>query len=279
MRSFLLVTICQLFLLPLALAKTGDAPGPHSTASNSTFAPAGQMTDGVPPPVVHDANQSDHFEWLQIQGFWVQVRLPQGMDVNKSEHYTETINLLNRQLERVKGVLPKPAIAKLQSGVFIYIVDNCTHGGYVNYYRFDDVPDQGWIGLHCFQYLRNILADAYHGGETVHGSPVWGNSGLILHEMAHAWHDLIVDDGWENRMIKEFYQHARHCIGNTNKNDPYYWETDEAEFFADFTVMYYLSHWDSPGEVWNMQFKYRRLIISLWKEFVYQNWESTLASC
>ena len=284
MRTLFLVIICQLFVLPLALAKTDSAPGPHSTVSYPTVDLAEQVIDSVPPPVALDDDDpvQVHYEWLNIQGFDVQVQVPQEMDVDTIADYTQTINLLNRQLERAKGVLPEYAVAKLQSGLYIFIGDDCTVGGSAYYWRNDDTsdddtPDRGWIVLLCFHYLSNVLDDAYHGGESIQGRVVWGNYGLVLHELAHGWHDLFVDDGFENRMIREFYDHAKACMGNVN--DPYYWETDGNEFFAEFSVMYYLTHWDPPGRVWNMQRKYRILVIRLWHGHEYENWENELASC
>lgn len=272
------LSICLLFVLPLALAKTDDAPGPHSTENNSSLALAEPTADDT--PVALDEHHSDHYEWLNLQGFWIQVRFPEDMDLGMIEDYTETLDLLNRQLKRAKGVLPELAIAKLQTKTYIFVKDDCTDGGSVSYWRDEDSDDNGWITLHCFQYLQNVLEDAYSGAETVHGRTVWGNPGLLVHELAHSWHDQFVDEGFDNRMVEEFYDHAVDCMGNSDPgDDPYYWETDAEEFFADFSVMYYLSHWDPPNRVWNMKKKYRVLLIRLWNENEYENWENQLNSC
>ena len=270
------LSVCLLFVLQPASAKSGDAPGPQSTASNPALALAEPSAEDV--PVALEEHHSDHYEWLNVQGFWVQVRFPEEMSLSMIEHYTETLDLLNRQLKRSKGVLPETAIAKLQTRTNVFIKDDCTDGGSVSYWRDDD-DDTGWIILHCFHYLRNQLNDAFHGGESVQGLRIWGHPGIILHELAHAWHDLFVDGGFHNNMIDDFYEHAVDCMGNTDTNDPYYWETDEAEFFADFSVMYYLTHWDPPSNVWEMQRKYRLLINRVWNEDVYQNWEDQLIEC
>ena len=274
------LSVGLLFALLLALAGTNrdDPPGPHSTIRQSSLAPGEPTADDV--PVALDEHHSDQYEWSNIQGFWTQIRLPLEMDVEMSEDYTEMLDLLNRQLKRAKGVLPETAFAKLQARTHIFVKDDCTEGGNVYYWRDEDSSfDNGWIILHCFKYLQNVLDDAFSGAEHVHGRRVWGHPGLILHELAHAWHDLEVDDGFENRMIEEFFDHAVDCLGNTDTGDPYYWESDSGEFFADFSVMYYLSHWDPPGRVWKMQQKYRRLVVRLWNEDEYPNWDDELDSC
>lgn len=273
------LTVGLWFVLPLALASTNhdDPPGPHSIVGQSSLALGEPTTDDV--PVALDAHHSDRYAWSNIQGFWTQIRLPQEMDLEMSEDYTELLDLLNRQLKRAKGVLPETAFAKLQTKVYIFVKDDCTEGGDVYYWRGSGA-EVGWIILHCFEFLQNILDDAYSGGESVHGNRVWGAPGTLVHELAHGWHDLFVDDGFDNRMIEEFYDHAVDCLGNTQPDgDPYYWESNEREFFADFTIMYYLSHWDPPGRVWNMQQKYRRLVIRLWNEDEYPDWDDELDSC
>lgn len=273
------LSICLLLAIPTAVAKidSADVPGPHIES--------GQPVEALSEPTMEDIavgldnHHSNHYEWMNVQGFNVQVRLPEEMDVEMQEHYTETLNLLNRQLVRAKSVLPELAVSRLQTSVYIFLKDDCTEDGTVSYLRYDDTPDQGWIFLHCFQYLRNVLQDAGHGGERVHGRRVWGHPGLIVHELAHGWHDLFVEDGYNNSMIEDFYDHAVDCLGNTDTSDPYYWEQHETEFFADFTVMYYLSHWDPPRINWEMQRKYRLLIIRLWGEDEYEDWEDQLDSC
>lgn len=272
------ISICLLFVLPSASAKTDDAPGPQSTTNNSSMALAEPTTGDA--PVALDEHHSDHYEWLNIQGFWVQVRFPESMDLGMIEDYTETLDLLNRQLKRAKGVLPETAISKLQTKTNIFIKDDCTDGGNVSYWRDEDSDNNGWILLHCFQFLQNVLDDAFHGAETVHGLQVWGHPGIIIHELAHSWHDQFVDGGYGNNMIEEFYDLAVGCLGASDPGEePYYWESNKEEFFADFTVMYYLSHWDPPARVWNMPRKYRLLINRLWNEDDYGNWENQLSEC
>ena len=273
------LSICLLLALPSAMAHTDptDVPGPDTDYGQSSLALSEPTTDDV--SVGLDNHHSNHYEWMNIQGFSVQVRLPREMDVDMQEHYTETLDLLNRQLVRAKSVLPELAVSRLQTSVYIFLKDDCTEDGSVSYYRYDDTPDQGWIFLHCFHYLSNVLDDAYHGGERVHGRRVWGHPGIIVHELAHGWHDLFVDSGYDNGMIEEFYDHAVDCLGNSDTTDPYYWESHETEFFADFTVMYFLSHWDPPRIAWQMQRKYRLLIVRLWNEDEYEDWEDQLDSC
>lgn len=240
--------------------------------------PADVETDDI--PVELDDHHSSTYRWIEIEGFSLQVRLPEEMEVDMADHYTLVLKLVGRQLRRAKGLLPDSAIAKLLPKIRIFLKDDCTRDGGVFYVRErDSVDENGWIILHCFEYLVGALGDAYfaHPGPT--GELVWGNHGMFVHELAHAWHDLHMEDGYRNEMIEDFYDHAVSCLANEDTSDPYYWESDDEEFFADFTVMYYLSHWDPPHNIHNMPAKYRRLITRAWNEVEYVDYESALTSC
>ena len=274
---FVLLCLCIAFMGSASeKIKSDVVSGPRMYSGPASLVLDEPTSDDV--TVGLDNHHSDHYEWMNIQGFWVQVRFPDEMDVDMQDHYTETLDLLNRQLERAIGVLPESAAAQLKTRVKVFLKDDCTDGGTINYWR-EDGEDEGWLILHCFQYLRNVLNDAYHGGEMVHGSRIWGYPSLILINLAYGWHDLVVDGGFDNSMVEDFYDHAVDCLGNSDTTNPYSWELDEVEFFAIFTAMYYLSHWDPPRSVWGMQYKYRALIDKLWNEQEYENWEDELVSC
>lgn len=245
-------------------------------ASEALEAPTDVETDNI--PVVLDDHHSDTYQWIEIEGFSLQVRYPEEMDVEMADDYTLTLELVGRQLRRAVGVLPDAAVAKLLPSIRIFLKDDCTDDGAIYYWR-EEGDDLGWVILHCFSFLVGALGDAYYTHEGPTGENVWGNHGLILHELAHAFHDIHVEDGFDNEMIEDFYDHAVSCLGNEDTSDPYYWETDAGEFFADFSVMYYLSHWDPPHHIHNMAAKYRRLIARVWNEVGYENYEDELVSC
>ena len=184
--------IYLLFALPFVLGATNiaDVPRPQSATNQSSIARVEATKPAV--PVELDQHHSNHYEWLKIQGFDVQVRFPFDMDLEMQQDYTATLNLLNRQILRAKAVLPQRAIAKLQSKVFFFIKDDCSNGGMVDYWRLDGA-EVGWITLHCLRFSSNALEDAYHGGENVYGRAIWGNPTVITHELAHAWQDLFRD--------------------------------------------------------------------------------------
>ena len=194
------LAMCLLYTLPTALAETNseDIPGDHENSGQSFVALSQPLVDNV--PIALDDHHSDQYEWINLEGFWIQIRLPEQMDVDQLSDYTQMLDLLHRQLKRAQGVLPERAFAQLQSKVQFFVKDDCSDGGDIYYLRYESQPDVGWVTMHCFKYLRNVLEDGYHGGELVHGRNIWGYPGIILHELAHGWHDLIVEDGYDNHM-------------------------------------------------------------------------------
>lgn len=241
---------------------------------------SGSTSDNASTP--QNDHLSDTYRWIEVEGFHVEVNFPNNLDADSADDLTFSINLLGRQLRRVKGVLPPLAVSQLQTRVLFYLSDRCDRGGEVYYWYSDDRDENdkiGWVILDCFKYVKNILEDAFYGGEEVEGQRVNGNPGLILHELAHGWHDIFVEDGFDNDMIEQFYDDGLSCLANEDENDPYYWETDPEEFFAEFTVMYYLSHWDKPSFVWEMPQRFRILIQRVWNEVEYVDWEDYVTDC
>lgn len=228
-----------------------------------------------------DDHHSDAYRWIVIEGHPVQIGLPRNMDVQLSTNFLYALDRLRKQIRRAHGVLPPMAVARLQTKVRIFLGDDCTEGGLVQYRRPQDNDREfGWIVLHCFQWISSVLDDAFHAGKGADDSTtVWGNPTLITHELAHAWHDLFMDDGWDNAMVEAFYNHALTCYVNDNdESAPWYWQSNKEEFFAEFTVMYFLSHWDEPEIKWNMDAGFRRMILRAWHEDTYHNYQRDIES-
>ena len=231
------------------------------------------------PPFELDEHHSNVYEWFLIEGFWVQVRFPTSMDTQELRHYTRTIVRLSHQLQRAKALLPHDSVAKLQTTVYIFLKDDCSTDGAVGYFRQgEDDGGQSWITLECFEFVSSVLLPGNQSDSRINGNDVWSNQTLMIHELAHAWHDRFMKDGEDNDTIKAFYRHAKQCYGNAD--DPYYWEEDETEFFADFTGMYFLGHWDYPRTLYKMPFTFREMIRRSWSgEHDCTGCESKLGEC
>ena len=230
------------------------------------------------PPIELDDHHSDTYEWFLIEGFWTQIRFPESMDVEELEQYTRTLVRLINQLKKAKALLPADAVAKLQTVTHIFLKDDCSSRGLIGYFRqSEEDGGKSWIALECFDRTSSILMTGVTFDNRIDGNPVWANQTLMIHELAHVWHDRFMADGEDNETIKAFYEHAKRCYSDAD--DPHYWESDELEFFADFTTMYFLGHWDPPNSVYAMPASYRRLFHRSWTKAECPNCESLLGPC
>ena len=75
---------------------------------------------------------------------------------------------------------------------------------------------------------------------------MWGQGGLMLHELSHAWHCLHCEDGYENEDIKDVYQQAMddglyECVRVHGPQGPQckaYACQDQMEYFAELSVAF-----------------------------------------
>ena len=85
----------------------------------------------------------------------------------------------------------------------------------------------------------------------------------MLHELAHAWHDLFVPDGFSNQYITSAWEIAKQC---EYQRDNHYWRRNAIEYFAEKTVAYFFQLEEEPYLRFYMDGTSKRLIKSLWHE-------------
>ena len=87
-----------------------------------------------------------------------------------------------------------------------------------------------------FYDAKHYLSDCDH----------WGKGGLILHELSHAWHNIHIENGYDNKQIKEFYELAMKdglydCVRVHGPQGPEckaYACTNAMEYFAELSVAF-----------------------------------------
>ena len=75
---------------------------------------------------------------------------------------------------------------------------------------------------------------------------MWGQGGVMLHELSHAWHCLHCEDGYQNEDIKDVYQQAMddglyECVRVHGPQGPQckaYACHDQMEYFAELSVAF-----------------------------------------
>ena len=106
-------------------------------------------------------------------------------------------------------------------------------------------PSAGWLTSHGYdaeleKSVHIPVAARFASKNTQHVQP-W----MVLHELAHAYHDQFLEGGFKNPPIRRLWQSAidsgkyeqtLHINGNTTKH---YALTDPMEFFAEMTEAYF----------------------------------------
>ena len=177
-----------------------------------------------------------------IEGWTVEIddRL---LDENSPEENKElgelSLRLLSHQLFQIAFLLPKPKVEQLQT---VKIRLDLTHGKLTSAQYH---PSRGWLRANGYP---ESLAKCVHlpdaarfASKELHRTQPW----LMLHELAHAYHDQFLERGFENPAVKEAWQtlvesgkytKTLHIDGHETKH---YALTNQMEFFAEFTESFF----------------------------------------
>ena len=150
-----------------------------------------------------------------------------------------SLRLLTNQLFQIAFLLPESKVEKLRT---VKIRLDLTHGKLtsVQYH-----PSRSWLRQNGYS---ESLAKCVHlpdaagfASKNLHRTQPW----VMLHELAHAYHDQFIEGGFENSAIKEAWQKmiddgkytkTLHIEGHETKH---YALTDHKEFFAEFTESFF----------------------------------------
>ncbi len=193
----------------------------------------------TPPKVTEDkpelAKPTSHTD-RTVEGWPVRVddRLLKGPD---DELGTRALRVLEAKLADIKVVVPADRVKKLQTMV---IVLDLTHGnlGSMQYHG-----DAGWLKANGYS---TDLAKCVHiprAAELLTKEFVNEQPWVILHELAHAYHDQVL--GFDEPRIKEAYEkykksgRGEKVLLYNGKLVKHYALTNQMEFFAEMTEAYF----------------------------------------
>ncbi len=144
---------------------------------------------------------------------------------------------LTRQLQNIERVVPDGPLAKLK-GITIWVHRQSTETPCMAYH-----PDRGWLVQHkqdprmakCVELanVKNFVSWTYE--------QPW----MVLHELAHSYHDQTLADGFGNKEVKtafdqivasKKYESVLHWNGKQAKH---YALNNPMEFFAESTESYF----------------------------------------
>ncbi len=144
-----------------------------------------------------------------VQGFQIYY------EPNVFDLQPDLLDTLSMDLEQVKLLLPKTkSCAELVSNTSIYINISIVFGtGEVGdgccYHATDG---QRWLRDHGMSEQKAGCVEIYSAEDYLQSRLLWGSGGLVLHELAHAYHDKMCEGGFACAAVVAAYQETM-CHG------------------------------------------------------------------
>jgi len=185
-------------------------------------------------PTAPPDKPTSHYEKRELSGWTLRVHRDL-LDARRAKLLAETLRELENHFYRIERVVPAQAVAKLKK-VVIWVEHDNAKGRHAHYH-----PSPGWLKAHGYNVdkVKGVeLGSAANFLRAVRHQP-W----VILHELAHAYHDQVL--GWEHPKIKAAYEKARKSgtyekvlIWN-GRVGRHYAMTNHKEYFAENTEAYF----------------------------------------
>lgn len=186
------------------------------------------------------AHDSEKYEARMMEGW--PVLISRQLLEKEPDVTAKAMVLLQKQLAEIHRVVPKEAVAKLQQVRLYFTPEYHNLAPSAEYH-----PGAGWLAANKRDpdMAKNVeFSNARVFEEDVQRMPL-----LVLHELAHAYHDRFLPQGHSNPDIKAAYEKAkasglydrverRDSKGNT-RMDKAYAMTNAAEYFAETTEAYF----------------------------------------
>lgn len=212
------------------------AQGQHAVVSNSIRGSDGCLSVEVRGVEDYKYRVTDACGW--------QVKIREELELGKesSEQVTEAFSHLREQLEEIERVVPKPAVQKLKSVVLWFSPEYEGVPPRAEYH-----PGEEWLKDNGRdpQMVRGVEFT----NVKVFNQERKRMPNFVLHELAHAFHHQVLEDGFENKQVKEMYQKARDTgsyerveqrFGDgRSKTVRAYAMNNAAEYFAEGTEAYF----------------------------------------
>jgi hypothetical protein len=150
---------------------------------------------------------------------------------------SRALKMLEAKLGDIELVVAKDRLEKLKS---VTVVLDLTHG-HLRAMQYH--PSASWLEEHG--YSTNLVRCVHicEAGDFVRARQVNEQPWVVLHELAHAYHDQVL--GFENPRIREAYEkfkqsgHGEDVLLYDGTRTRHYALTDAKEFFAEFTEAYF----------------------------------------
>lgn len=188
-----------------------------------------------------NVNATIERETRTIKGWTVHIdkRLLQ----NEPKATRLALDLLKKQLVEIIRVVPKPAVAELQNVPLYFSPEYEAKKGRAEFH-----PGEEWLkenGRDPVMVKSVEFSNVMSFEQEMRRMP-----NFALHELAHAYHNLVLNEGFGNPQIAAVYERAResgkydnverwHGVPNKKTFEKAYAMTNPMEYFAETTEAYF----------------------------------------
>jgi hypothetical protein len=178
---------------------------------------------------------TDDYEMKTIEG-WV-VRVNKHLVAEQPELADKSVELLKFQLYQITRVVPGPALEKIRT-VPIWleqkdplVICMCYH------------PSRDWVTSHGLNPEKTHCVEIGNAKRFLEWEKTqpW----MVLHELAHAYHDQFLPDGFDNADVRAAFESAReqnlydHVLRENGRTEKAYAMTNQMEYFAECSEAFF----------------------------------------
>ena len=155
-------------------------------------------------PGKHDKGPVDTGKMVAVQGFYTIEHEGFQFKIREEEYETtaaqSAMNLLKKNLTEINQLLPEAALKVMKKNP-IWLEKNLTDGAAWYHPNKDWLVQQGYMPekWHCVELCNYV----HYVSWTNQNQPY-----MVLHELCHLYHDQGLAGGFENKDVKNAYNHA-----------------------------------------------------------------------
>ncbi len=163
------------------------------------------------------------------------VRVNRELLTSQSELGSNALELLSVKLREITNSVPARACGALKR-VPIWLGVNDGHAPCAEYH-----PSKSWLAEHGYNPDKAKCVEIGNARKFIEWSSK--QPAMILHELAHAYHDQVL--GFNDKRIREAFSRAKAggsyqtVKRNNGKTEPAYALTDDHEYFAEATEAFF----------------------------------------
>eukprot|EP00466_Bigelowiella_natans_P002402 jgi/Bigna1/145659/aug1.102_g20367 len=134
------------------------------------------------------------------------INIAPSLEANKS-----VIDCLRADLKAVNEYIPSDAGSILRKHTAFWVNDSLRYG-----YSSSPIDASGmcfhpsceWLQQHRMMPEKRGGVEIYRAQDYLDSRGLWGQGGLLLHELSHAYHHTVVERGFDNPLVVAVYENA-----------------------------------------------------------------------